>query len=77
MASITQAKISSTAKKNKGQYVVRFRIYFDKDNIQFKTASDVMFWRRADTPEKKNQNKKSTEIIKQREKALKDKYDTG
>ena len=76
MASITQAKISSTAKKNKGQYVVRFRIYFDKDNIQFKTASDVMFWRRADTPEKKNQNKKSTEIIKQREKALKDKYDT-
>ena len=77
MASIIQAKISSTAKKNKGQYVVRFRIYFDKDNIQFKTASDVMFWKRADTPEKKNQNKKSTEIIKQREKALKDKYDTG
>ena len=76
MASITQTKISSTAKKNKGQYVVRFRIYFDKDNIQFKTASDVMFWKRADTPEKKNQNKKSTEIIKQREKALKDKYDT-
>ena len=77
MASITQAKINSTAKKNKGQYVVRFRIYFDKDNIQYKTSSDVMFWKRADTPEKKKQNKKSAEIIKQREKALKDKYDTG
>ena len=41
MASVTQAKINSTANKNKGQYVVRFRIYFDKDNIQYKTSSDV------------------------------------
>ena len=77
MATITQTKINSTSKKNKGQYVVRFRIYFDKDNIQFKTASDVMFWRRADTQEKKKQNAKSTEIIKQRENALKDKYNTA
>ena len=77
MATITQTKINSTSKKNKGQYVVRFRIYFDKDNIQFKTASDVMFWRRADTLEKKKQNAKSTEIIKQRENALKDKYNTA
>jgi len=77
MATITQTKINSTSKKNKGQYVVRFRIYFDKDNIQFKTASDVMFWRRADTQEKKKQNAKSTEIIKQRENALKDKYNNA
>ncbi|MDG1057979.1 MAG: tyrosine-type recombinase/integrase [Flavobacteriaceae bacterium] len=77
MATITQTKINSTSKKNKGQYVVRFRIYFDKDNIQFKTSSDVMFWRRADTLEKKKQNEKSTEIIKQRENALKDKYNTA
>ena len=77
MATITQTKINSTSKKNKGQYVVRFRIYFDKDNIQFKTASDVMFWRRADTLEKKKQNEKSTEIIKQRENALKEKYNTA
>ena len=77
MATITQTKINSTSRKNKGQYVVRFRIYFDKDNIQFKTASDVMFWRRADTQEKKKQNAKSTEIIKQRENALKDKYNTA
>ena len=52
MASITQAKINSTAKKNKGQYVVRFRIYFDKDNIQYKTSSDVM-WRKLGTPNKR------------------------
>jgi len=77
MATITQTKINSASNKNKGQYVVRFRIYFDKDNIQFKTASDVMFWRRADTQEKKKQNAKSTEIIKQRENALKDKYNTA
>ena len=77
MATITQTKINSTSKKNKGQYVVRFRIYFDKDNIQFKTASDVMFWRRADTQQKKKQNAKSTEIIKQSENALKDKYNTA
>ena len=77
MATITKTKINSTSKKNKGQYVVRFRIYFDKDNIQFKTASDVMFWRRADTQEKKKQNEKSTEIIKQRENALKEKYNTA
>ena len=77
MATITQTKINSTSKKNKGQYVIRFRIYFDKENIQFKTASDVMFWRRADTLEKKKQNEKSTEIIKQRENALKEKYNTA
>ena len=77
MATITKTKINSTSKKNKGQYVIRFRIYFDKENIQFKTASDVMFWRRADTLEKKKQNKKSTEIIKQRENALKEKYNTA
>ncbi len=77
MATITKTKINSTSKKNKGQYVIRFRIYFDKENIQFKTASDVMFWRRADTLEKKKQNEKSTEIIKQRENALKEKYNTA
>lgn len=77
MATITKTKINSTSKKNKGQYVIRFRIYFDKENIQFKTASDVMFWRRADTLEKKIQNEKSTEIIKQRENALKEKYNTA
>jgi len=77
MATITKTKINSTSKKNKGQYVIRFRIYFDKENIQFKTASDVMFWRRADTLEKKKQNAKSTEIIKQRENALKEKYNTA
>lgn len=77
MATITKTKINSTSKKNKGQYVIRFRIYFDKGNIQFKTASDVMFWRRADTLEKKKQNAKSTEIIKQRENALKEKYNTA
>jgi len=43
MAKITTVKINSTSKKNKGQYVVRFRIYFDKDNIQFETASDMFF----------------------------------
>ena len=74
MAIVSKTKIKSKTK----QYYYRFKIDFGKDiKPEYKFASDIRFWNRADTPEKKKQNTKSTEIIKQRENALKAKYNTA
>ena len=74
MAIVSKTKIKSKTK----QYYYRFKIDFGKDiKPEYKFASDIRFWNRADTPEKKKQNTKSTEIIKQRENALKVKYNTA
>ena len=80
MASIYTLKKASDSSKKKGQYYFRFKIYFGKEHEPsaiYKSASDILFWNRADTLEKKKQNAKSTEIIKQRENALKAKYNTA
>jgi integrase len=80
MASIYTLKKASDSSKKKGQYYFRFKIYFGKEHEPsaiYKSASDILFWNRADTIEKKKQNAKSTEIIKQRENALKAKYNTA
>ena len=74
MAVVSKTKIKS---KNK-QYYYRFKVDFGKDiKPQYKFASDIRFWNRADTPEKKQSNAKSAEIIIHRERALRDKYDMG
>ena len=74
MAVVSKTKIKS---KNK-QYYYRFKVDFGKDiKPEYKFASDIRFWNRADTPEKKQSNAKSAEIIIHRERALRDKYDMG
>lgn len=50
MAVVSKTKIKS---KNK-QYYYRFKVDFGKDiKPEYKFASDIRFWNRADTPEKK------------------------
>ena len=55
MASIYTLKKSSDNSKKKGQYYYRFKIYFGKEHQPvaiYKSASDILFWNRADTPER-------------------------
>ena len=69
MAVVSKTKIKS---KNK-QYYYRFKVDFGKDiKPEYKFASDIRFWNRADTPEKKQFNAKSAEIIILIERALRD-----
>ena len=75
MVSISHTKIKSESKKYKGQWYPKFYVNSPNWNIPKRPRyRSILFYYRADTPEKKKQNTQSQKLLNAIYKELKEQY---